>query len=246
MQKDEEIETHYDMYSIDSIVTTSTCDSRGRLKLYSAFQMMQDCSEMWLGSEPTVRDYFQRNGMAQLLASRQVEIVRVPEYKERLTTTTSVFSVEAMFGYRNTFITDAEGRVCYRTWSMGAFVDRAMGRLRRVPEEVLRSVKLDDKRPMNYADRRIVLPRGAELTPCEPVAVTRNDIDYNQHVNNANYIRIAMELLPDGYEPKGVRVEFKRPARLGDTIVPRMLVDSGVLYVELLVGDRVSTLIEFK
>lgn len=234
------------MYSIDSIVTTSTCDSRGRLKLFSAFQMMQDCSEMWLDSEPTVRDYFRQNGMAQLLASRQVEIVRVPEYKELLTTTTSVFSVEAMFGYRNTFITDADGRVCYRTWSMGAFVDRATGRLRRVPEEVMRSAKLDDKRPMNYADRRIVLPRGAELSPREPVAVTRNDIDYNQHVNNANYIRIAMELLPDGYEPKGVRVEFKRPARLGDTIVPRTLMADGVLYVELLVDGKVSTLIEFK
>lgn len=234
------------MYSIDSIVTTSTCDSRGRLKLFSAFQMMQDCSEMWLDSEPTVRDYFRQNDMAQLLASRQVEIVRVPEYKERLTTTTSVFSVEAMFGYRNTFITDADGRVCYRTWSMGAFVDRATGRLRRVPDEVMRSAKLDDKRPMNYADRRIVLPRGAELSPREPVAVTRNDIDYNQHVNNANYIRIAMELLPDGYEPKGVRVEFKRPARLGDTIVPRTLMVDGVLYVELLVDGKVSTLIEFK
>ncbi len=29
-------------------MTTSTCDSNERLKLYSALQMMQDCSEMWL------------------------------------------------------------------------------------------------------------------------------------------------------------------------------------------------------
>ena len=29
---------------------TSTCDSEGRLKLYSALQMMQDCSEMWIDS----------------------------------------------------------------------------------------------------------------------------------------------------------------------------------------------------
>lgn len=43
------------MYSIDNIVTTSTCDRDGKLKLFSAFQMMQDCSEMWTDSEPEVK-----------------------------------------------------------------------------------------------------------------------------------------------------------------------------------------------
>ena len=33
------------MYSLNYKVTTSACDSEGRLKLYSALQMMQDCSE---------------------------------------------------------------------------------------------------------------------------------------------------------------------------------------------------------
>jgi hypothetical protein len=40
------------MYSLKYKVTTSTCDSEGKLKLYSALQMMQDCSEMWIDSEP--------------------------------------------------------------------------------------------------------------------------------------------------------------------------------------------------
>ena len=46
------------MYSLKYKVTTSTCDSEGKLKLYSALQMMQDCSEMWIDSEPEVKDYF--------------------------------------------------------------------------------------------------------------------------------------------------------------------------------------------
>lgn len=69
------------MYSLNYKVTTSTCDSEGRLKLYSALQMMQDCSEMWIDSEPGVKQYFTEQNMAQLLATRQVEIIRVPEYK---------------------------------------------------------------------------------------------------------------------------------------------------------------------
>ena len=81
------------MYSLKYKVTTSTCDSEGRLKLYSALQMMQDCSEMWIDSEPEVKDYFLQQNMAQLLATRQVEIIRVPDYKEELTVTTSTCRV---------------------------------------------------------------------------------------------------------------------------------------------------------
>ena len=89
---------------------------------------MQDCSEMWIDSEPEVKDYFLQQNMAQLLATRQVEIIRVPDYKEELTVTTSVYGMKPMFGFRNTFIYDAEGKPCYKTWSMGAFVDKVAGK----------------------------------------------------------------------------------------------------------------------
>ena len=55
------------MFSLKYKVTTSTCDRDGRLKLYSALQMMQDCSEMWIDTEPQVKRYFGEQNMAQLL-----------------------------------------------------------------------------------------------------------------------------------------------------------------------------------
>jgi len=84
------------MYTLDYLVTTSTCDSEGRLKLYSALQMMQDCSEMWIDSEPAARKFFNDNNMTQLLATRQVEVIRVPRFKERLSVTTSIYEVMPM------------------------------------------------------------------------------------------------------------------------------------------------------
>ena len=132
---------------------------------------------MWIDSEPTVKAFFEKSGMTQLLASRQVEIVRVPKYKERLKTVTTVFEVKPMFGFRNTFIYDAEGNVCYKTWSMGAFVDRTTGRLQRIPQNVLSSVSIEPKKDMTYGERRIIVPKDAEFNVQELVAVTRNDID---------------------------------------------------------------------
>lgn len=235
------------MYCIENIVTTSTCDKDGKLKLFSAFQMMQDCSEMWIESEPTVKEFFEKSGMTQLLASRQVEIVRVPKFKEKLKTVTSVFEVKPMFGFRNTFIYDANGNICYKTWSMGAFVDRSTGKLQRIPAEVLSSINIEAKKDMSYADRRIVLPKDIDLKEQAPVAVTTNDIDYNGHMNNANYIRIAVEYLPEGFQYKNVRVEFKRPAKYGETITPKTYMSTdNVFYVELWIGDHISTILEMK
>lgn len=232
------------MYSLKYKVTTSCCDSEGCLKLFSALQMMQDCSEMWLESEPEVEAFFVRQNMAQLLASRQVEVLRVPKFKEELTVTTSVFEMQAMFGFRNTFIYDAQGLPCYRTWSMGAFVDRSTGKLKRVDPEVAATLHLDPKLVMTYRDRRIHTPQ-IQGRSCPPVQVLRSDIDYNRHVNNANYIRMAMELLPCDFEVKGLRVEYRQPAKLGHVLVPTLFAIEGGFVVTLDVGGTVCAIMEF-
>ena len=232
------------MYSLKYKVTTSTCDSEGRLKLCSALQMMQDCSEMWIDSEPGVKRYFAEQHMAQLLATRQVEIVRVPEYKEELTVTTSVYGMKPMFGFRNTFIYDAEGKPCYKTWSMGAFVDKSAGKLKRVDDATMASMSLEPQLEMDYKDRRIILPK-EDGEVLEPVKVLRADIDYNRHVNNANYVRMAMELLPEGFDVKGLRVEYRVAAKLGDTLVPTLYHTGAALIVSLSIGDDVSAIVEF-
>ena len=233
------------MFSLKYKVTTSTCDSEGRLKLYSALQMMQDCSEMWIDSEPGIKDYFQTQNMAQLLASRQVEIVRVPEYKERLTVTTSVYGMKPLFGFRNTFIYDESGRPCYKTWSMGAFVDKATGKLKRVDEDAIASMNLEHQLEMNYRDRRIIIPKEPGQI-MEPIKVMKADIDYNKHLNNANYVRMATELIPDDFCVTGLRMEYRIPAKQGQLLTPTIYhTDEHTIIVALALTEGVSAIIEF-
>lgn len=232
------------MYTLNYKVTTSCCDSEGKLKLYSALQMMQDCSEMWIDSEPTARKFFTDNNMTQLLATRQVEVLRVPRYKEDLTVTTSIYEVMPMYGFRNTFIRDVQGQPCYRTWSMGAFVDLGTGKLARIADDAIASLTLDPKQEMNYRGRRIILPK-QEGNLMESVMVMRADIDYNRHMNNANYVRIAMELLPEGFEVRDMRVEYRIAAKLGDLLTPTLYPIDGGYIVALDIDGQPSAIIEF-
>ena len=232
------------MYTLDYKVTTSCCDSEGKLKLYSALQMMQDCSEMWIDSEPAAKKFFADNNMTQLLATRQVEVVRVPCFKEELSVTTTIYEVLPMYGFRNTFIRDARGNDCYRTWSMGAFVDLSTGKLARIADEAIASLTLEPKQEMNYRGRRIILPKDGGMA-LEPVRVMRADIDYNRHMNNANYVRVAMELLPTGFEVKDLRVEYRIAAKLGDLLNPVVYPIDGGYIVALDIDGQPSAIIEF-
>ena len=201
---------------------------------------------MWIDSEPGVKQYFAAQNMAQLLATRQVEVVRVPEFKEGLTVTTSVYDMKPMFGFRNTFIYDAEGNPCYKTWSMGAFVDKAAGKLKRVDDATMQSMTLEPQLEMNYKDRRIILPKIAGEVQ-DPIRVLRADIDYNKHLNNANYVRMAMELLPDDFEVLGLRVEYRVAAKFGDILIPTFYhVSEDTIIVSLSIGNEVSAIIEFQ
>lgn len=234
------------MYSLDFIATISTCGADGRLKLCSALQMMQDCSEMWIDSEPAIQRHFAERHMAQLLVFRQVEVLRVPVCKERLRVTTSVYGMKPKFGFRNTFLYGADGAPCYRTWSMGAFVDRATGRLQAVEDPAIAALPLEARLEMDYRDRHVRIPATGGAAAA-PFRVMRADIDYNRHMNNANYVRMGLELLPEGFAVRGLRVEYRVPARLGDVLDPTIYAspDGTVQTVVLTRSGETSAIMEF-
>jgi len=233
------------MYETACTATISNCDPAGRLKFHSALQMMQDCSELWIDSEPGIRRYFAERNMIQVLVFRQVDVVRVPSYKEKFSVATSIFGMKAKFGFRNTFVRDAEGRACYRTWSMGAFVDKETGRLKRVEDEAVATMHLEPRLEMDYCDRHVAIPETGGKT-FGPIRVMRADIDYNRHVNNAEYVRMAMEFLPPGFEVSRLRVEYLLAAKEGELLHPTVYdLGSGKWLVVLALDRGKSAVMEF-
>ena len=103
---------------------------------------------------------------------------------------------------------------------------------------------LEPQLVMNYGDRRIILPREGGKT-LDPIKVLRADIDYNRHMNNANYVRMAMELLPEGSEVKGLRVEYRVAAKLGDELTPTLFPTETGVIISLSLGQEASAIIDF-
>jgi medium-chain acyl-[acyl-carrier-protein] hydrolase len=72
-------------------------------------------------------------------------------------------------------------------------------------------------------------------------------IDTNQHMNNAQYIRTALEYVPETFHIRQVRVEYKKAAVLHDQLHPFVYMDEQI--IKILLGDQEAhpyAVVEFK
>ena len=71
---------------------------------------------------------------------------------------------------------------------------------------------------MEYAPRKISVPMVGRNE--EPLVVRKHQLDTNKHVNNRQFVDMAMDYLPEDFEVRQVRAEYKRQAFLDDVLVP--------------------------
>ena len=58
-------------------------------------------------------------------------------------------------------------------------------------------------------------------------------LDTNHHVNNGQYVRMAMDYVQEKFEVRQLRVEYKMQALLGDIIYPVVCGGEGTYVVSL-------------
>ena len=90
-----------------------------------------------------------------------------------------------------------------------------------MPESQLEGYQIEDKPlAMPPAPKKIRLPETYETAAL--VTVERHHLDTNRHVNNAQYVAIARELLPVDFALGELRVEYRKAAVLGDVMYPKL------------------------
>ncbi len=206
------------MYTTHERVGAAAAGADSKLTLFNMVRMMQDCSQLWLESEPAFTAFLEENNATMMIGARQMEVLRRPEYGERLSIETSIYSFKPRMGFRNTCVRDAAGQLCAQSRCTGIFVSLTTGHPCRIPAEVIEAMTYDPEVEFVLPAGKIALPEGGRALP--PIEVRPSDIDYNQHVNNAQYIRMAVDALPQLAAARTLRVEYRQAATLGTTIHP--------------------------
>lgn len=121
-------------------------------------------------------------------------------------------------------------RIAYAN-TIWTYLDLNTGHPTNVDEKQIQAYELEEKLDMKYAPRKIPVSKDCREYPS--FQVKAHHLDTNHHVNNGQYILMAMEYLPTGFEVKEMRAEYKNQAVLDSVVVPKVHEQDGIYTVVL-------------
>lgn len=219
------------MYTFKSRVRYSETDETGCISLDAIINYLQDCTNFESEDIGVGIDFLNKNNIMWVLSSWQIVIGSYPSFGERIEIGTQSYGYDKMIGYRNFIITGEDGRRIVTANSNWVLMDIKKGRPVLIEPELGDVYGKHERLIMDYAPRKIKLPdKGTE---CEGFNVKEYHLDTNHHVNNGQYVRMAMYVSGMVEKAKELRVEYKRQAVLGNRIFPVIYRQKGQTFVSL-------------
>lgn len=206
------------MFSFTSDIRFSEVDSDKTLTLTSLINYFQDCTIFHSEALRAGFEYLEPRHRAWVLSSWQVVIHRLPKFGESVLVCTWPYGFGPLSGDRNFLLKNANGEILVTANSFWVFTDTQTGRPAKLEPEYVAMYPLEPPFDMAYAPRKISLPQ--HYIEEAPFYVTKQHLDTNHHVNNAQYIRMAEDYLPSGFCVGEFRAEYKKSAKLQDAIYP--------------------------
>ena len=210
------------MYKLKSKVRYSEANAKSELTLHALLNYLQDSSTFHSEELGESGAQLLEKNMAWVLSFWQVCIEELPKTSEDICVKTWPYSTKGLLGLRNFCVENGTGKQIVKANSIWVLIDSRTGRPLRITDEVSSHYPDEPKLDMDYCDRKIILPE--EYEEKEGIVVPKYFIDTNNHVNNAKYVMLAEQYLPEEFKVKEIRVEYKIAAVFGDMMIPRITI----------------------
>lgn len=205
------------MYTYELNVGYSVLDESLQMTIPAILDCFQDAAIFETESGSITIDYLYGRNIAWLLSSWQIVIDRRPLLNEKIRIMTSAYDFKGFLGYRNFMLSDAAGNGIVKAASIWTLIDTVKMCPSKLEPELIDGYELSEKLDMDYAPRKIAL-LGDHAIMKDQFQVRKYQIDSNKHMNNVEYIRMAMETLPDNAKIRELRAEYKKAALYGDNV----------------------------
>lgn len=224
------------MYSFDTRVRYSELKEDRMVSLVSIINYFQDCCSFESEDGDVGLDWMAEHHTAWMLTNWQIKVIRRPVYGENIRVKTWPTFFKYFLGKRNFVIENAKtGEKLVCADSDWAYVNVLSGRPERnVPEKELEVYQLSEPLEGDFVKGKIQVPD--EMEELAPLTIGHTSIDTNHHVNNAQYIALAMAQLPQGVKGvnfRSLRAEYKQQSLLGDALYPKRAFNDGVYVITL-------------
>lgn len=244
------------LYTFTSKIRYSEIDETGRLSVPSAINYLQDASTFHAESVGEGLEHARATGTAWMLAAWRIEIRELPVMGDAICVRTWPTGHKGLFSNRNFTIhamdASADEEPCLRADSLWFLFNVQTGRPCKINDDDLAAFLDEDgfepALDMDAAQRRIRLPKDAVAVAGDPVRVATAHIDTNHHVNNAQYVSMALDALLEyppakraqeaianrsDSSPIVIDVQYSTAAKRGQTIYPHIYQDGAGFIVSL-------------
>lgn len=218
-------------------------DANRCLTVGGALDLMQDAADSHTISVVSP-EYMKEANRIWVLNSWLVYFDKPCSFRDILTMRTWSSGAKRMFAQREFHIDNAQGETCIRARTQWFLVDsRTMTPARITPAD-MGFYETSPAQEIDDPGRKIAIP--AEMEGKEPFPVRKYMLDGYHHVNNAWYVKLAAEYLPEGFQVRRLRAEYKTAAHMGDVFCPKVHNENGVVTVVLNSAEgAVCAVIEF-
>ncbi len=218
-------------YTFDGRIRFSEVDDTKRITLPGIINYFQDCSTFHSEELGVGIDYCKEQRRAWILSSWQVIVCRYPDMGERISVSTWATEFKGLYGLRNFCMQDDGQRMTAYANSIWVYMDTEKGRPTKPGQREVELYGKGKPLEMEYAPRKIELPGETETK--DPFPVRKYHIDTNQHVNNCQYVQMALEVAECESDIRQLRVEYKKSAVYGDIIYPKAAYEEDRTVIEL-------------
>ena len=206
------------MYSFDARIRFSETDMDEILSIPGIIDYFQDAAIYHSMDVGNLVDVSERKH-AWMICAWQIEIIEYPKHGDRVVVSTWPYSFKGFIGERNCTISDEKGRILVKANSIWSHVDLESGRPVKHPLELAQRYGGGEPLEMKNTTRKIAVPEsGGERL--DTIKVEKHHLDSIGHVNNGQYVKIALAQSLIKERTPAFRVEYKSQAHLGDLIIP--------------------------
>lgn len=209
------------MYSFNSRIRYSECDSNCNLRLEALLNYFQDASTFQSEELGAGFEYLVPRNLVWVLVSWQIDIKRYPKLGEKVIIGTHPHDFKGFWGSRNFCMMTEDGEMLAKANSLWTLLNFDTMKPVMAPKELTEKYTVEPPLEMEYAGRKIRIE--GEGVAGESITVRKQHLDSNLHVNNAQYISMAVDCLTEEFVIGGLRVEYKKQAHLNDVLYSQII-----------------------
>lgn len=204
------------MYQYKNRVSYSQLDKKGRIGISQVVDVMQDACMFHCEEVGRSCMDLKKENRAWLVSSWNLEFNSLPVMGEEYLVSTWPHQIRGVFNSQNVLLQSKDGEVYACGDSRWFFYDHEENKPVIIPEKEKAYYQVEPAYEMGRSKRKLTCPDN--LTPVQEISVCANYLDTNNHVNNGQYVRLAMNVLPEDFEVKKLHAEFRNAARMGDVL----------------------------